>query len=113
MRQHRRPKRIRQRIRRSEIRAENLRVLDLAWEGLFVREGMLLRRRRGWDWIRGRAGHVFHSSADDGFKGVAVFLHAWCPLSHDEEGGGAGTEVVGDGECPERGGEEETVAVCG
>jgi hypothetical protein len=31
-------------------------------------------------------------------------------LSHDEEGGGAGAEIVGDGHCPEAWGAEEEEA---
>ena len=58
----------------------------------------------------GCARHVFHGGDDDGLEGVAVFFfRAQGALSHDEEGGGAGAEVVGDSECPEGGGEEEVV----
>lgn len=141
VRQHRRPERVRRRIGRAEIRAEDLRVLGLranvrlarragaagarigrerleglSWGarvGLFGGEaGLLLwggQRARGGG-RGGCAGHVFHGGADDGLEGVAVLLHAGRALGHDEEGGGAGAEVVGDGECPEGGREEEAVA---
>jgi len=60
-------------------------------------------------WAQGRVGgcpgNVFHSGADGGLEGAAVLLHAGGALGHDEEGGGAGAEVVGDGECPGGGGE--------
>jgi hypothetical protein len=53
------------------------------------------------------------AGACEGFlsgEGVAL-LWGWAgALGHDEEGVGAGAEVVGDRECPKGEGEEEVVA---
>lgn len=50
--------------------------------------------------VGGCAGLVFiHRGADDGIEPAAVFLYVGHALGHDEEGG-AGADVVGDGEYP-------------
>jgi hypothetical protein len=47
---------------------------------------------------------------DGGYDDNGIRAEDLRVLGHDEEGGGAGAEVIGDSECPEGGGEEEAVA---